>query len=472
MELKDKIKRLDKVFNPRAVVVVGDKKITNYMWLRGQSEFKGRLYSVNIDPNEFEGIAALGVPNYKSLMDVPDDEIDYVIVAVPREVSPIIMRDCIKKGVSGAMFFTSGFKETATEKGIQLQETLTQMATEADFLTIGPNCMGIFNPKMGIRSSITQYTGESGPVGFVSQSGTHSINFAVTAYANGVKASKVVSIGNCIILEAADYLEYLMQDEETKVIGMYIESVKDGKKFFRLLRECSRKKPVMIWKGGQTPAGTRATASHTASLAEPMAIWDAMIKQAGAIRIDSLDDAVDTAKALVHCPPVTGYRMGLISTTGGQSVVITDSFAKAGLDVGDFTKDSYARLESFFNIVGGSCKNPIDMGQNWAGEQVPEVLSVLEDDPTVDAIALELSAGRLQRGSTLAERFFPQLEAFHKRSRKPLLVIVYTMQLDAEAAELRSRVLEMGIPAFHTFERAAKALKSVVDYHRFVKEGE
>ncbi|MDO8670658.1 MAG: CoA-binding protein [Dehalococcoidia bacterium] len=472
--MEDRVSRLGRVFNPRAVAVVGDKGQTDYMWLRSQREFKGRLYSVNIDSREFEGIAALGVKNYPSLMDVPDDEIDYVIVAVPREVSPIILRDCIKKGVGGAMFFTSGFAETGEEKGIQLQQTLTKMAKEADFLVIGPNCMGIHNPKLGVRSQLTQTNFDPGPLSFISQSGTHSINVAVTGYASGVNCCKVVSIGNAIVLDATDYLEYLMQDEETKIIGLYIESIKDGRRFFKLLRECARVKPVLIWKGGQTPEGTRATASHTASLAEPMSIWEAMIKQAGAIKVDSLDEVIDTAKALIYCRPSTGSRMGLISTTGGQSVVISDAFAKAGLKVPDLSDESYAKFASFFNVVGGSYRNPIDLGQNWGGERVTDIMAIFEVDPNIDAIAIELSANflgqRLARDPAMADRFYAQLAIFAKEAKKPLMAITPPLHLEVVAAEMRARVQGLGIPTYHSFERAAKALNNVINYHRFLNE--
>ncbi len=168
--MKADFAKLERAFNPQTVVVVGDKGDSNYMWLRGQSEFKGKLYSVQVDPKEIEGIKALGVENYSSLMDVPG-EVDLVIVAVPRPIAPRILEDCIRKDVAAAHFFTSGFAETDTEEGITLQRVLTERATETNLHLVGPNCMGLYNPGVGIRQTPMQRTGFSGNVGFISQSG-------------------------------------------------------------------------------------------------------------------------------------------------------------------------------------------------------------------------------------------------------------------------------------------------------------
>ncbi|MFH0769373.1 MAG: CoA-binding protein, partial [Chloroflexota bacterium] len=258
--------KLDRAFSPKCVVVVGDKRETDFRWLRSQSTLKGKLYSVQISPEEVEGIKALGVENYTSLLDVPGP-IDLVVVAVPRAIAPSILEDCIRKDVAAAYFFTSGFSETDTEEGIKLERLLARRAEEANFHLIGPNCMGLFNPRIGLRQGPEQYSGFDGSVGFISQSGTHAIGFANEAHLQGMDISKSVSFGNGIVLDSADYLEYLSHDKETRIIGMYLEGVKDGRRFLKVLREVSAKKPVVIWKGGRTEEGGRAIASHTGSLA-------------------------------------------------------------------------------------------------------------------------------------------------------------------------------------------------------------
>jgi acyl-CoA synthetase (NDP forming) len=466
--------RLRRLLNPRSVAVVGAKKANDYRWLRCSSTFQGPLYSVNIDPNETAGIEALGVRNYQRLLDIPGP-VDYVIVSVPREVAPLVLGDCIAKGVGGAMLFTSGFSETGTEKGRELERTITQMARAADLPLVGPNCMGIFNPKIGLRNFPELYAGESGPVGFLSQSGTHGYNFALMGYLNGIRVSKLISYGNAVILDSPDYLEYLRDDPDTSIIGMYIEGVRDGRRLFYLLQELTPHKPVVIWKGGQTEPGTRATASHTGSLAESMVIWRAVMRQTGAIEVDSLEEMVDTMQALLYVPLTRRDRVALISMTGGQSVVTTDAFAKAGLQVPTLTERSYERLGRFFNIVGGSYRNPIDMGSNWeAGEQTSEILEILEEDPQVDIIAFELSLNmlfrRMEANPSFRAFLFDMLISHKQRTHKPFLAIVTPSYVPEAEGELKRLLLAEGIPSFPTFQRAAKALQGCIGYQRFLAE--
>jgi acyl-CoA synthetase (NDP forming) len=466
--------RLTRLLNPRTVAVVGAKRANDYRWLRCVSTFHGPVYSVNIDPNEGAGIEALGVRNYQRLLDIPGP-IDYVIVSVPREVAPLVLRDCIAKGVGGAMLFTSGFAETATDKGRELEHTVTRMAREANLPLVGPNCMGVFIPKIGLRNFPELYAGESGPIGFLSQSGTHGYNFALMGYLNGIKVSRLISYGNAVILDSPDYLEYLRDDPETTIIGMYIEGVRDGRRLFRLLQELTPHKPVVIWKGGQTEPGARATASHTGSLAESMVIWRAVMRQTGAIEVDSLEEMIDTVKALLYVCPTRQDRVGLISMTGGQSVVTTDAFAKAGLQVPTLTEHSYERLERFFNVVGGSYRNPIDMGSNWeAGEQTSEILEILEADPQVDIIAFELSLNmlfrRMESNPSFRTFLVDMLIAHRRRTHKPFLAIVTPSYVPEAEEELKRLLLAEGIASFPTFQRAAKALQGCINYQRFLAE--
>jgi acyl-CoA synthetase (NDP forming) len=466
--------RLTRLFKPRSVAVVGAKRANDYRWLRCVSTFHGPVYSINIDPRETAGIEALGVRNYQQLLDVPGP-IDYVIMSVPREVTPVVLRDCIAKGVGSAMLFTSGFGETATEKGRELEQTIAQMAQEANLALVGPNCMGVFNPKIGLRNFPELYAGDSGSVGFLSQSGTHAYNFALMGYLHGIKVSTLVSYGNAVILDSPDYLEYLRDDPETTIIGMYIEGVRDGRRLFRLLQELTPRKPVVIWKGGQTDPGTRATASHTGSLAESMVIWRAVMRQTGAIEVDSLEEMLDTVKALLYVQPTRQDRVALISMTGGQSVVTTDAFAKAGLQVPTLTEQSYARLERFFNVVGGSYRNPIDMGSNWeAGEQISEILEIVEADSQVDIIAFELSLNllfrRMEANPAFRAFLVDMLIAHRRHTHKPFLAIVTPSYVPEAEEELKRLLLAEGIPSFPTFQRAAHALQGCINYQRFLAE--
>ncbi|MBI4595630.1 MAG: CoA-binding protein [Candidatus Tectomicrobia bacterium] len=460
---------LDRAFNPKTVAVVGAKKLNDYMWLRAVQPLNGKVYSVNIDKSEIPGIEALGFKNYLSLMDIPEP-VDYVICSVPREISPLIVRDCIKKQVGGVTLFTSGFAETGTPEGIKLQKQILEMAKEADLNLIGPNCMGIFNPRVGLRNFPNLYAGEGGPFGVISQSGTHCINISVLANIHGLKVSKAVSYGNAIILDSCDYLEYLLNDQQTEIIGMYIEGIRKGPRFLEILREAAAKKPVIIWKGGQTEAGTRATSSHTGSMAESMVIWESLIKQVGAIRVDNLEEMVDVAKGFACTKPISGKRVGLLSMTGGQSVVITDAFARAGFEVPLLTDVTYNKLASFFNIVGGSYKNPIDMGSNWtAGPEALHILDLLEEDANIDNIVLEFNTNFLKRhfGSQpeFYNRLFEIIFEFKEKTRKPFLVVTPASFQDGELDEVRNSLLKGGLVSYPSFDRGANALRKMSECH-------
>jgi acyl-CoA synthetase (NDP forming) len=473
--LDDIVSRLNRVLNPRTVAVVGDKRAMGYMWLRNMAAFKGKVYSVQIDPNEIPGIEELGVPNYGSLLDVPDD-IDYVVCAVPRSIAPRIIKDCVAKEVGGVSLFTSGFAETGEEEGIRLQNAIAATAREAGLVLIGPNCMGLYNRRLGVRQAMDQPAGDEGCVGFISHSGTHAINFSLLAAVHGIKISKSISAGNSVVVNPADYLEYLAQDSETRVIAMYLEGIQEPLRFFKLLKETTKSKPVVVWKGGTSESGQRAMFSHTAALATPASVWQALVKQCGLIATESLDETVDVVKALLLTKPCTGRRMGLVALTGGQSVVISDAFAQAGLEVPLLTQRSYEQLGGFFNIIGGSYRNPLDAGGTLGFGARPDnlerMLRILDEDENVDAVVLEIASRLLVRRA-----FGPQIPAADwlpdvlvaqkERSPKAFIAILHPGHLEAQVAEERTKLLERGVPVFGGFQQGARALRKVIDYHRF-----
>jgi len=469
--------RLDRALNPKVVAVVGDKKAMGYMWLHAMKPFSGKLYSVQIDPNEIPGIEELGVTNYKSLADVPE-EIDYVLCAVPRPVAWRIVTDCVAKKVGGVALFTSGFAETETEDGIEAQAKVTEIAREGDLLLIGPNCMGIYNRRLGVRHSTDQPSGDAGNVAFIGQSGTHTINFSLVGSVHGIKCSKTVSFGNAVLLDAPDYIDYFAQDPESEVIAMYIEGVKDGPRLLASLKAAAKRKPVVVWKGGTTAAGGRAVYSHTASLATAPAIWDAAMRQAGVIQTDNLDETIDAVKALVHCKPTSGRRMGLIAMTGGQSVVITDAFEREGLEVPLLTAASYEKLASFFNIIGGSYRNPLDaggtIGMGFVPGNLQRLFDILEEDESVDAVALEISgtfmARRMRQSPAIMEALIETLAGQKEKSAKPFLVIAHPSHVEDVMSELRGKLLERGVATFTSFGAAARATAKAISYWRF-REG-
>jgi acyl-CoA synthetase (NDP forming) len=463
---------LKRGFEARAVAVIGDKRMGGYMWLRALKRFTGKLYSVQIDPNEIPGIEAMGITNYKSLAEVPEP-IDYAVSAVPRQVAPRILQDCVDNKVAAIGFFTSGFSETTEELGIRLERQLKEIALAADIALVGPNCMGLYNPEIGLCNFPDLNVGSAGDVCFISQSGTHTINFSSQAPLRGIRVNKAASIGNVLMLEGADYLDLMTDDPRTRVIGMYIEGVRDGRRFFESLQRAARRFPVLVWKGGMTEAGARATFSHTGSLATPAAVWASMVNQSGAVSVAGLDAMLDAVEMLARGRAMTGSMMGLVAMTGGQSVVITDTFATAGLEIPTLSDSSYEELKGFFNVIGGSYRNPLDAGGTIMGGGVnsgnlARILDILDRDPVIDAVVLEIGTGlRAQRWAAHEDELTGLLDRvaeFNRKTIKPFCVILHPAHLETIVARAKQLARERGLVVFDSFERSAAALRVAYDY--------
>ena len=214
--------------------------------------------------------------------------------------------------------------------------------------------------------------------------------------------------------------------------------------------------------------------SHTASLATDRAVWDAAMRQASVVQTESLDETIDAVNALTYCKPATGKRMGLIAMTGGQSVVITDAFERAGLEVPLLTPGSYEKLASFFNIIGGSYRNPLDaggtIGMGFVPGNLQKLLEILEEDQNVDAIAMEVGASfiarRLRENPALLDQMVSTLASHSERSTKPFLAIAHPGHVEDVMADIRARLVDRGIAVFGSFDAAARALRRAIEYWR------
>lgn len=466
--MKADLAKLERAFNPKVLVVVGDSGF--FQWLRGSENFKGKLYSVQVNPKTIKQIEEMGIKNYTSLLDILEP-IDLVIVAVGRKYALQVLEDCIQKDVAAAHFFTAGFTETDTEDGADLERALTGRAIEANFHLIGPNCMGIFNPGVGIKQALGQYTGTTGPLGFISQSGTHAINFSLEAHLQGVDISKSVSFGNGTVLDSAEYLDYFGRDENIKAIGMYLEGTRDGQRLLEVLREVSLKKPVVVWKGGRTEGGSRAVASHTGSLAISQDIWTAAMRQGGAIPVLGMDELIDTLKALLYLKPVYGNRVVLAGGSGGQSVAITDAFTEAGLEVPSLSQESFDKFEEFFTVIGGSYRNPIDTG-NPNRLQMERIMGIIEKDTNTDNIVMLMNASGAGPAGMDDQRDdeVKAVAEMRARTSKPVMVCLQLTMLPRVIADARTIVKKLqdaGVPAFTSLERGALALKNALDYYQY-----
>ena len=461
--------KLERVFNPRSVAVVGSKQVDNHSWLRTVLPFEGPKYHINVDQSEWASATELGFPNFSSLLDVPD-EVDFVIVSVPAQIVPRVLKDCIAKGVAGVHLYTAGFSETGTEEGIRLENQIVEMATEGGLNVVGPNCMGIFNPKVGIGVNLGRYHGEYGHLAFISHSGSQSGAFGQGSSFHNLKVSKLVSMGNGVILDSHDYLDYFYQDSDTRVIGMYLEGIRNGPRFFETLRRVSEQKPVLVWKVGETEDAGRAVSNHSTSATSDPAVWDAMLRQCNAIKVENMDDLFETAKLLVGLKPALGYRLGVLALSGGHATEMANVFSKAGFTIPTLADESYKQILEHFNIVGSTYANPIE-GRTLADPvHMNNVLDVLDNDPNVDIIVHEVQVGRRNDRLSIYRGHGTDIFCeFQARAKKPYMVLLSTTfpyPTPEDRETVYNELTSAGIPTVSGMGTAAGALRKFVDYYQ------
>jgi acetyltransferase len=364
----EKQKEFDGIFNPNAVAIIGATQTDDFTNAMMRTKIKDNLFLVNPSRKEIHGKRC-----YDSILDI-EDTIDYVVLAVPAKVLPKVLNECIEKGVKTAHAFTAGFSETGIEERIELENEVKEIIKDRIRL-IGPNCMGIYCPKSGLAFS-PNAPSEEGTVGVISQSGTFAGLFATWGDIRNLKVSKAVSFGNAIDLDCPDFLEYFANDPETEIIALYMEGSKNGQRLKSAMAEASRKKPVIVLKGGVTEHGSRAASSHTGSLAGSPDIWSALFKQTGVIQVETFDDLANTVLAVTRSTPPSGKGVSMITSTGGFSVIETDVCLKVGLEVPQFTDETLKELRRMVPAAGTAIRNPLDA---W-----PLYYNISEESETID----------------------------------------------------------------------------------------
>ena len=350
------VEQMDSIFRPGSIAVIGASK-TPPKWgykmvsLPLETGFRGPIYPVN--PKETE---ICGLTCYPTTRDIPYD-VDMAVIVVPAAVVPQAMADCVAKGIKGVVLITADFAETG-ETGRALEEETVRIARAGGIRFVGPNGMGIYSSAAGLNLCFTRNPLE-GRIAFVSQSGTFGGLLAEIAGKKGYGLSKFISIGNQGDLKAADYLEYLGEDDDTGVIVFYMEGFKDGRRFFSISRDVIKKKPIIVYKAGRTAAAARATISHTSSLAGSDGVFDALCNQVGIIRALEATHPFDMAEALVSQPLPGGNRIAILGS-GGQGVVTSDACECLGLKVPEFDTETKAALKEALPPHAPVPTNPVD----------------------------------------------------------------------------------------------------------------
>ncbi len=462
---------LDALFRPRTIAVVGvpsTREGPPFPFFRGllemgftdeTSEAPGRLYPVNPKLTEYQGL-----PCYPDLRAIPGP-VDYVICAIPAASVPDLLEQCIEKGVRLLHLFTSGFTETGDAARAELERRIIARARAGGVRIIGPNCVGFYRPAARIAWS-PGFPREPGSVGVLSQSGGHAAQLVREGGLRGLRFSTVVSYGNASDLNETDLLHYLAHDPDTTLIGCYIEGPRGGREFFPALREAAARKPVAVLKGGLTEAGARTAASHTASLAGTAAVWDAAIRQAGAVRVGDLEELEDLLLARQFLGRLSGRRVGIVGAGGGNVVQAADEAIRAGLEVPPLPATARAQIARFTPIAGTIIQNPLDtIAENWS-DAFGDTLIALGGTGAVDMLLAWLELGWAvwkYTGATEAQIAATVAQLVRARDETGLpLAAVFRAPPDPAAWThyrlLAAHTAAARIPLFPSIRRAALAL--------------
>jgi acyl-CoA synthetase (NDP forming) len=459
------VKDLGKFFQPKSIAIVGVSSKTtglggmSYLVRYLDAGFPGRIYPVNPRGGEI-----VGLKTYASLSSLPEVP-DLTTICVPAGSVPGVLEECGRLGARHIHLLTSGFGEIGTEEGRKLDGRIAAAAREHRLLIMGPNGMGPYCPSARL-TAWGAIPGRDGPVGIVSQSGGITQRLTEWLCSLGVGVSKAASIGNATVLDVNDCLEFLAADPSTRVIGIYLESVREGRRLLDLARQVNREKPVLLLRGGETQAGAATAASHTGSMAGEQRVWRAFYRQTGLVHTRSIAEWMDAILAFTLLPAPAGGGVFIVGGGGGTSVVHGDICVGEGLHVPSLSAPSMAKLRPVVPVAGSIAGNPLDY---WA----------IYSDPACLGAVLQIAYADPRVHMIIVDRMIPR-KAFHmpldmpdptpgtielmrtNGQRKPTVFLVDSDGGDVGLAEagaaMRAQFCDAGVPAYPSFDRAARAL--------------
>ena len=468
------VNQLDSIFRPSSMAIIGASDNVSkwgYMMVDRplRTGYKGAVYPVNP-----QGTEILGRPSYRSVTDIPGP-VDLAVITTQASQVPLVMRQCVEKGVKGAVLISAGFAETGS-KGEKLQEEVVKTARAGGLRFVGPNCMGIWSAAASLNNAFDSAP-LPGQIAFISQSGTFGSYMSELANLKGYGLRMFISIGNQADLTASDYIEYLAQDDDTKAIILYLEGVKDGKRFFNVCKEALKKKPIILYKGGSSEAGARATMSHTASIAGSEIVFQNACRQLGLIRTEESFQIFEVAVALLGQPLPPGRRIGVMGT-GGQAVVIIDACQRLGLEVPQLDKTTSAQLAAMLPPHAPHPSNPVDFAGSYrtAVDEANVVETLLKLD-YIDGVISNVPINPLAWSTNLDKLGNPGLlEQIQKsvdegvqrfcglprKYGKPIACVRW--HGDVNKDPVSSKLIESGIPVYDAPEQCARAMYGLVTY--------
>ncbi len=469
-------------FDPKSIAVIGASHkpeaaghiiFKNLIENKEKGLLKGEVFGVNIKGGEL-----FGYKLYKSINEVPR-EVEHAVIAIPARFVPAVMKECGEKGVKVATIISGGFSEVGN---VELEQEVKKIAKEYGIRIIGPNGLGIYDSYSGVDTLFIPSFKETdeglklnmprpnpGFITFLSQSGALGDAVLDHMWGEDIGISKFISWGNKIDVDEGDLLTYLIDDETTRVIMMYIEAFRENaKRTIEIGKEVAKKKPIIVLKGGVTEAGARATYSHTASLAGNRRIYEVALRSMGAVIASNIQELVDMAKALVYQPPASGNRIGIVTNGGGPGIVMADLAEKYGLKVPPLTKSTIDALKKCVSegLIPeiATFSNPVDISGTGTDDSYASATEVLLRDPNIDLVIVLA----LHHPPALTKNLPKKLIDVINRHDKP--VIVMDMGSTEMSEWVRKQFDKKSIPTYPLPWRAVVAAKALVDYGIWLKK--
>nr|MDO8079711.1 CoA-binding protein [Candidatus Freyarchaeota archaeon] len=472
---------LESLFKPRSVAVVG---ASNTFGKIGGSalaailsgEYQGKVYPVN--PNEDK---VFGLETYPSVTSIPGD-IDLVVITVPAAIALGVLRDCEKKGVKACIIITAGFKEVGAE-GEKMQKEISEIGHRSGMKIVGPNCMGVYSASGNLIALMSPICPNKGNVAMVSQSGTLGMVLMDSISKAGAGFTKFVSSGNEAVLKLEDYLEYYSDDPEAGVVVAFIEGTRDGRRFIKVAKEMTKRKPFIAIKVGKTKAGSKAAHSHTSSVAGSIQVFRAIAKQTGITLANNSDELIDYATAFSKCPLPKGRRVGILSGAGGWAVLSADACEEYGLEVPELPVDVVSKISEKAPSYW-SKRNPIDLTSSIDMNLFRFCGEILFEKDIIDVllyayIAYDFSSSfnPLSKLSHFSEEEMDMIKkmskgfmkafaesalGIHEKYRKP----VFFVTRDTEVADA---LKNSSVPVFGSPIRAVKCIEKMVEYQEYLE---
>ncbi len=448
-------------FSPKSIAIIGASEkpgVGKTIFYNIAKHFKGKIYPVTPSNPTVGGLTA-----YKTVLDIPDP-IDLAVVAAPSKFTPSVMEEVGKKGIKGAIIVSAGFKEV-DEAGAKLEREVGETAKKYGIKVIGPNCLGImsFSKDNIMNSTFLKITPKFGNIALVSQSGAICAATVEDAEAQNIGFSKVISMGNKVDMDESDVLELLAEDEDTRVIVMYLEDIRNARRFMEIAKRITtqRKKPIIVLKSGRTAEGAKAAASHTGALGGSDANYEAAFAQCGVIRVDTMGELFDLATAFSKQPLPDG-NVVIVSNAGGPAIISTDACSRYGLKMADISsiRDEIAEVIPAY----GSPRNPVDIVGDADYLRFEKVLLLTLAHPNVGSVVTMCTPSATLNYDDLARVLVKMSQRF------PSKTILASLMGLAEGIENRRIMSEGGIPYYLYSEPAIRTLKAMYDFKKWADE--